>query len=172
MIRSVLELDRSHRLVRIKQDSVRLQYDAALRGRLLERFQQVTGQLLSCRCTAQRDLPRKSPRKTCATFQNHVPNGIKAATTTPRKLPHAPFRDTLLCNGTIEIKVNDIESPLWQNQKSVISPTPSGRVHSGPRRIRADQKRHPVTITTDIRSRLSVVITVDVKEFETLLRPI
>ena len=71
-----------------------------------------------------------------------------------------------------EIEIDDIESPMRQNQEPVISSAPSRRIHPGTRRIGADQKRHSMTIAANVWSRFPVIIAINVKEFEPLLCPI
>ena len=115
----------------------------------------------------ERHLPAKRAGKAGAPLEHHLPHRVKPLPAPPRHPPHIALRRAAVGDVAEEVKVDDVEPPLGEDEPAVVRPAPGRRVHPGAGGVRADQMGHPVAIAADIRRRLrGIEIAIDMKEAE------
>ena len=149
-------------------EGIDLQDDGFLGGGRFECRQEVRGKVLIDGVLVEGELSGEGAGVACAAFQDHFPNGVKAWLTPPRKAPEIFFWNAFLGDISVKIEGDDIESPLWEDEKAIVGSTPGWGIHAGSGGVGRDEKGHAMTVSADVGLRFSFVVAFDVEELESV----
>ena len=114
----------------IEEEGINLKDDGSLFGGGFEGGEEILGEGVGDGFFVESELTGKGTRVPGAAFEDHFPDGIKAWVTSPGESPELFFGNAFFRNSAVEIKVDDIESALGEDEEAVVSAAPGGRVHA------------------------------------------
>ena len=114
----------------IEEEGINLKDDGSLFGGGFEGGEEIAGEGVVDGFFVESELTGKGTRVPGAAFEDHFPDGIKAGVTSPGESPELSFGNAFFRNSAVEIKVDDIESALGEDEEAVVSAAPGGRVHA------------------------------------------
>ena len=127
------------------------------------------GEFLCGRVLIESELSGEGAGVTGASFEDHFPDRIEARFAAPGETPQVFFRNPFFSDVAVEIEVDNVEATLWKDEEAIVSPAPSGGIHTGARGVGGDEEGHAMAVAADVGLRFAFVVSFEVEELESIL---